>query len=91
MRVQETHPEARDKITRVMHHVDQSIQIKRRLIEDLRPTVLLNLGLREAIVQLVEGRRHAQRMGDRGESARDGTIAARRVPPSRCIASCRNR
>lgn len=54
MRVQETHPEARDKITRVMHHVDQSIQIKRRLIEDLRPTVLLNLGLREAIVQLVE-------------------------------------
>jgi signal transduction histidine kinase len=29
-------------------------QIKRQLIEDLRPTVLLNLGLREAIVQLVE-------------------------------------
>lgn len=54
LRVQETHPEARDKITRVMLHVDQSIQIKRRLIEDLRPTVLLNLGLREAIVQTVE-------------------------------------
>ncbi len=54
MRVQATHPEARDKITRVMQHADQAIQIKRRLIEDLRPTVLLNLGLREAIVQLVE-------------------------------------
>nr|WP_315593423.1 CHASE3 domain-containing protein [uncultured Cupriavidus sp.] len=54
MRVQATHPEARDKITRVMQHADQAIQIKRRLIEDLRPTVLLNLGLREAIVQHVE-------------------------------------
>ncbi|MCA3182133.1 CHASE3 domain-containing protein [Cupriavidus sp.] len=54
MRVQQTHPDARDKITRVMQHADQAIQIKRRLIEDLRPTVLLNLGLREAIVQQVE-------------------------------------
>ncbi len=54
MRVQETHPEARDKLTRVMLHVDQGIQIKRQLIEDLRPTVLLNLGLREAIIQSVE-------------------------------------
>ncbi|EKZ99487.1 signal transduction histidine kinase [Cupriavidus sp. HMR-1] len=54
MRVQDTHPEARDKLTRVMQHADQAIQIKRQLIEDLRPTVLLNLGLREAIVQLVE-------------------------------------
>lgn len=54
MRIQATHPEARDKLTRVMQHADQAIQIKRRLIEDLRPTVLLNLGLREAVVQLVE-------------------------------------
>jgi signal transduction histidine kinase len=60
-RVQESHPEASDKLTRVMHHVDQGIQIKRRLIEDLRPTVLLNLGLRAALCQLVEdvaGRNH---------------------------------
>ncbi|MBV8271721.1 MAG: CHASE3 domain-containing protein [Cupriavidus sp.] len=54
MRIQGTHPEAHDKLTRVMQHADQAIQIKRQLIEDLRPTVLLNLGLREAIVQLVE-------------------------------------
>jgi len=53
-RVQDTHPEAAEKLTRVMHHVDQGIQIKRRLIEDLRPTVLINLGLREALNQLVE-------------------------------------
>lgn len=60
-RVQESHPEAADKLTRVMLHVDQGIQIKRRLIEDLRPTVLLNLGLRAALCQLVEdvaGRNH---------------------------------
>lgn len=53
-RLQGTHPEIEEKITRVMLHVDQGIQIKRRLIEDLRPTVLLNLGLKEAIIQLAE-------------------------------------
>ena len=53
-RVQETQPECAEKLTRVMLHVDQGIQIKRNLIEDLRPTVLLNLGLREAVAQLVE-------------------------------------
>jgi signal transduction histidine kinase len=37
-----------------MAHVDQGIQIKRRLIEDLRPTILLNLGLAEALTQLTE-------------------------------------
>ncbi len=47
-------PTLLDKITRVMSHVDQGIQIKRRLIEDLRPTVLLNLGLSEAVQQLVD-------------------------------------
>lgn len=53
-RVQDTQPEAAEKLSRVMLHVDQGIQIKRRLIEDLRPTVLLNLGLRAALCQLVE-------------------------------------
>lgn len=53
-RVQDTHPDVAEKLTRVMLHVDQGIQIKRRLIEDLRPTVLLNLGLKEAIGQLAE-------------------------------------
>ncbi len=54
LRVQDSHPPVRDKLTHVMMHVDQAIQIKRRLVEDLRPTVLLNFGLREAIVQLVD-------------------------------------
>lgn len=53
-RVKESHPDVDDKIARVMQHVDQGIQIKRRLIEDLRPTVLLNLGLKEAIALLVD-------------------------------------
>jgi signal transduction histidine kinase len=43
-----------DKLKRVISHVDQGIQIKRRLIEDLRPTVLLNFGLGVAIQQLVD-------------------------------------
>lgn len=53
-RLEDTHPDVKEKLTRVMLHVDQGIQIKRRLIEDLRPTVLLNLGLKEAIGQLAE-------------------------------------
>ncbi|WP_428852170.1 sensor histidine kinase [Imbroritus primus] len=46
--------EVLDKLKRVVSHVDQGIQIKRRLIEDLRPTVLLNFGICEAVQQLVE-------------------------------------
>lgn len=53
-KVQADQPVAAERLTRVMLHVDQGIQIKRRLIEDLRPTVLLNLGLRAAVCQLVE-------------------------------------
>ncbi|MGO4332549.1 CHASE3 domain-containing protein [Cupriavidus sp. 2TAF22] len=53
-RVEDSHPDVKEKLTRIMLHVDQGIQIKRRLIEDLRPTVLLNLGLKEAIGQLAE-------------------------------------
>ncbi|MGY8526336.1 CHASE3 domain-containing protein [Paracidovorax citrulli] len=53
-RLKESHPDVQEKLTRVMLHVDQGIQIKRRLIEDLRPTVLLNLGLKEAVAQLIE-------------------------------------
>lgn len=46
--------ELQEKLKRVMSHVDQGIQIKRRLIEDLRPSVLLNFGLGPAVQQLVE-------------------------------------
>lgn len=53
-RIHATEPAVSEKITRVMAHVDQGIQIKRRLIEDLRPTILLNLGLVEALSQLTE-------------------------------------
>ena len=53
-RMQANEPAVSEKITRVMAHVDQGIQIKRRLIEDLRPTILLNLGLVEALSQLTE-------------------------------------
>lgn len=53
-RTREAVPEVQEKLGRVMLHVDQGIQIKRRLIEDLRPTILLNLGLKEAIGQLAE-------------------------------------
>jgi len=53
-RITSIEPAVGEKITRVMSHVDQGIQIKRRLIEDLRPTILLNLGLVEALSQLTE-------------------------------------
>ncbi len=73
-----------------MLHVDQGIQIKRQLIEDLRPTVLLNLGLREAIIQSVEDG-GARNQWETTWSCRFPAAAARAARPSRYTGSCRNR
>lgn len=38
-----------DKLQRVLRNLDQGVQIKRRIVEDLRPTVLMNFGLVSAL------------------------------------------
>ncbi|MCC7326149.1 MAG: CHASE3 domain-containing protein [Burkholderiales bacterium] len=42
-------PELADKLSRALHALDEGVAVKRRIIEDLRPTLLDNLGLSAAL------------------------------------------
>lgn len=48
-RVKESDPEAGSKLQRALQALDDGVQIKRRIIEELRPTLLDNLGLAAAL------------------------------------------
>jgi signal transduction histidine kinase len=54
-RVGEASPEAGARLARAMKSLDEGITVKRRIIEDLRPTLLDNLGLSAALDWLVKG------------------------------------
>lgn len=54
-RIGDTSPEAGTRLGRAIKSLDEGITIKRRLIEDLRPTLLDNLGLGAALDWLVKG------------------------------------
>jgi signal transduction histidine kinase len=54
-RIGEANPEAGTRLARAMKSLDEGITIKRRIIEDLRPTLLDNLGLAAALDWLVKG------------------------------------
>jgi signal transduction histidine kinase len=68
-RVRDTHPEAAEKLERALHALDEGVEVKRRIIEDLRPALLDNLGLGAAITW------HAEQM-----SARSGLHCTVAVP-----------
>ena len=48
-RMSERDPESAAKLRRALQALDDAVQIKRRIIEDLRPTLLDNLGLSAAL------------------------------------------
>ncbi len=48
-RTKQRDPEAAEKLARAMQALDDGVQIKRRIIEELRPTLLDNLGLSAAL------------------------------------------
>lgn len=54
-RIGEANPEAATRLARAMKSLDEGITVKRRIIEDLRPTLLDNLGLAAALDWLVKG------------------------------------
>ncbi len=54
-RVGEASPEAATRLARAIKSLDEGITVKRRIIEDLRPTLLDNLGLAAALDWLVKG------------------------------------
>lgn len=48
-KLKDTAPEISDKLRRALANLDQGIALKRRIIEDMRPTVLANFGLVTAL------------------------------------------
>jgi signal transduction histidine kinase len=53
-RLGEEHAVLHEKLARVMHHLDQGIVAKRRIVEGLRPSTLSNFGLATAARELAE-------------------------------------
>jgi signal transduction histidine kinase len=53
-KIKNTCPEASEKLTRTIRYLDQGIQLKRRVVEDLHPSLLTTLGLIPALKSLIE-------------------------------------
>ena len=53
-KIKDTAPEASDKLTRTMRYLDQGIQFKRRVVQDLHPSLLSTFGLIPALKALIE-------------------------------------
>jgi signal transduction histidine kinase len=60
-KLREAEPAMAEKLARALGNLDQGIALKRRIIEDMRPTVLANFGLVTALRSLVD--EAAQRNG----------------------------
>jgi len=60
-KLKQTEPAMAEKLSRAIVNLDQGIALKRRIIEDMRPTVLANFGLVTALRSLVD--EAAQRNG----------------------------
>jgi signal transduction histidine kinase len=66
-KLRDTQPAMAEKLSRALENLDQGIALKRRIIEDMRPTVLSNFGLVTALRSL--GEEAAQRNGWRVDFA----------------------
>lgn len=53
-KLKDSAPEIADKLRRALANLDQGIALKRRIIEDMRPTVLANFGLVTALRTLAD-------------------------------------
>jgi signal transduction histidine kinase len=53
-RVRDDHPDAAEKLRRALQSLDDGVEAKRRIVDDLRPALLDNLGLGAAITWHVE-------------------------------------
>ncbi len=53
-KLKDSDPDLADKLKRVLANLDQGIALKRRIIEDMRPTVLANFGLVTALRTLAD-------------------------------------
>lgn len=53
-KIKDVSPEASDKLNRTMRYLDQGIQFKRRVVQDLHPSLLSTFGLIPALKALIE-------------------------------------
>jgi signal transduction histidine kinase len=81
-RLKATDPEAASKLARAQQALDDGVQIKRRIIEELRPTLLDNLGLSAALEWQVHEICDAAGLKSTIETPSDDTV----IPPTVAIA-----
>jgi signal transduction histidine kinase len=53
-KIKDVSPEASEKLTRTMRYLDQGIELKRRVVQDLHPSLLTTFGLIPALKALIE-------------------------------------
>lgn len=53
-KIRDMSPEAGEKLTRTLHYLDQGIELKRRVVQDLHPSLLTTFGLIPALKALIE-------------------------------------
>lgn len=54
-RIRDSAPETAEKLAKTMRHLDQGIEFKRRVVNDLHPSLLTTFGLVPALKELVDG------------------------------------
>ncbi|MEO8626553.1 MAG: CHASE3 domain-containing protein [Betaproteobacteria bacterium] len=82
-RIKAAHPEAAEKLARALAAMDEGVEVKRRLVDDLRPAILDHLGLAAAITW------YAEQMAERSGLTCNVAIAdeaQNAVPPAMAIA-----
>ena len=89
-RIRESHPVAAEKLKRALAALDDGVEVKRRIVDDLRPALLDNLGLGAAITW------HVEQMSERSGLqcsvlVPEDDSPCRDTSPLRCSASCRRR
>ena len=53
-KIKDVSPEASEKLTRTLRYLDQGIELKRRVVQDLHPSLLTTFGLIPALKALIE-------------------------------------
>lgn len=53
-KIKDTSPEASEKLSRTLRYLDQGIELKRRVVQDLHPSLLTTFGLIPALKALIE-------------------------------------
>ncbi len=84
-------PGVKERLRRVQQSLSAGVDLKRRIIEELRPTLLDNVGLFAALALAIEGDLRQRRPQMHRVLSRRGTASSPPRPPLPCSASLRKR